>query len=190
MLAATFYRKIKGHAPYGWQVRFASNQHVLRTYQEIAHHAAVFIMTSLPSCDVTRILKAIDEGDPNAAKDLLPLVYDELRKLAAARIAQEAAGQTLQATALVHEAWLRLAGSERQQFSGRAHFFGAAAEAMRRILIDKAREKNSQKRGADPRREELHESRIELRAPVGRSPGNPRCSRCAGRRRPNGRRGR
>ena len=123
-------------------------------------------MTSLlPPRDVTRILKSIDDGDPNAAKELLPLVYDELRKLAAARIAQEAPGQTLQATALVHEAWLKLAGSERQQLQRPCAFFGAAAEAMRRILIDKARQKASQKRGADPRREELHESRIELRAP-------------------------
>jgi RNA polymerase sigma factor (TIGR02999 family) len=115
--------------------------------------------------DVTRILQSIDAGDSNAAGELLPLVYDELRKLAAVRIANEAPGQTLQATALVHEAWLKLAGSERQQWRGRAHFFSAAAEAMRRILIEQARRKSSQKRGLDVRREELHESRIELRAP-------------------------
>jgi RNA polymerase sigma factor (TIGR02999 family) len=115
--------------------------------------------------EVTRILQSIDEGAPQAANELLPLVYDELRKLAAARIAREAPGQTLQPTALVHEAWLKLAGSERQQWRGRAHFFAAAAEAMRRILIDKARGKASQKRGADGCREEMHESRIELRAP-------------------------
>ena len=115
--------------------------------------------------DVTRILQSIEQGDPNAAEQLLPLVYGELRKLAAARMAQEAPGQTLQATALVHEAWLKLAGSDRQQWRGRAHFFGAAAEAMRRILIDKARCKASQKRGGDLPPEELHESRIELRAP-------------------------
>src|SRR5258705_7951316 len=115
--------------------------------------------------DVTRILQSIDQGDPNAAEQLLPMVYDELRKLAAARMAHEAPGQTLQATALVHEAWLKLAGSDRQQWRGRAHFFGAAAEAMRRILIDKARRKASQKRGGDQPPEELHESRIELRAP-------------------------
>jgi len=115
--------------------------------------------------DVTRILHSIEEGNPQAAAQLLPLVYDELRKLAAARMAHEAPGQTLQATALVHEAWLKLAGSDRQQWRGRAHFFGAAAEAMRRILIDKARRKASQKRGANQPAEELHESRIELRAP-------------------------
>jgi RNA polymerase sigma factor (TIGR02999 family) len=115
--------------------------------------------------DVTRILQSIDNGDPNAANELLPLVYQQLRKLAAARIAHEAPGQTLQATALVHEAWLKLAGSEHQQWHGRAHFFAAAAEAMRRILIDKARARNAQKRGANPNREELHESRIELKAP-------------------------
>jgi RNA polymerase sigma factor (TIGR02999 family) len=115
--------------------------------------------------DVTNILHAIEQGEPKAAEQLLPLIYEELRKLAAARIAQEAPGQTLQATALVHEAWLKLAGSDRQHWRGRAHFFGAAAEAMRRILIDKARRKASHKRGADPGREELHESRIELHAP-------------------------
>jgi len=115
--------------------------------------------------EVTRILQSIEQGDPNAAEQLLPLVYGELRKLAAARMAQEAPGQTLQATALVHEAWLKLAGSDRQQWRGRAHFFGAAAEAMRRILIDKARRKASQKRGGDQPPEEFHESRIELRAP-------------------------
>jgi RNA polymerase sigma factor (TIGR02999 family) len=115
--------------------------------------------------DVTRILHSIEAGDPQAAQQLLPLVYDELRQLAAARMAHESPGQTLQATALVHEAWLKLAGSDRQQWRGRAHFFGAAAEAMRRILIDQARRKASEKRGGNQPREELHESRIELRAP-------------------------
>src|SRR5262245_54948839 len=115
--------------------------------------------------EVTRILESMEEGDPKVAGQLLPLVYDELRKLAAARMAQEKPGQTLQATALVHEAWLKVAGSERQQWRGRAHFFGAAAEAMRRILIDQARRKASQKRGENQPAEELHESRIELSAP-------------------------
>jgi len=115
--------------------------------------------------DVTRILEAVAHGDPAAADDLLPLVYEELRKLAAQKMANEAPGQTLQPTALVHEAWLRLAGSNRQQWGGRSHFFGAAAEAMRRILIDKARRKASLKRGQDQRLEELHESRIELPVP-------------------------
>jgi RNA polymerase sigma factor (TIGR02999 family) len=99
--------------------------------------------------DVTRILQSIEQGNPKGADELLPLVYEELRKLAAAKMAREAPGQTLQATALVHEAWLKLAGSNRQQWHGRAHFFGAAAEAMRRILIDKARRRASQKRGGD-----------------------------------------
>jgi RNA polymerase sigma factor (TIGR02999 family) len=116
--------------------------------------------------ELTRILQSIEQGAPRAADELLPLVYDELRKLAAAKMAQEAPGQTLQATALVHEAWLKLAGSQRQEWHGRAHFFAAAAEAMRRILIDKARRKASRKRGADPARAELHESAIELRAPA------------------------
>jgi len=115
--------------------------------------------------DVTRILQSMEQGDPHGAGKLLPLVYDELRRLAAAKMAREAPGQTLQATALVHEAWLKLAGSERQEWRGRAHFFGAAAEAMRRILIDQARRKASQKHGAGREREELHESRVELRAP-------------------------
>ena len=113
----------------------------------------------------TRILSAIDKGDPMAADQLLPLVYDELRKLAAARMASEKPGQTLQATALVHEAWLKLNGSNRQVWRGRSHFFGAAAEAMRRILIDKARQKASLKRGQQQSAEDLHESQIALVAP-------------------------
>ena len=115
--------------------------------------------------DVTRILQSIEQGDSRAAEELLPLVYDELRKLAAAKLANEAPGQTLQATALVHEAWLKLAGSNQPPWRGRAHFFGAAAEAMRRILIDKSRRKASQKHGADRLREELHDS-IQVRAPA------------------------
>src|ERR1051325_4621741 len=99
--------------------------------------------------EVTRVLESIDRGDPKAAEQLLPLVYAELRKLAAARMAREAPGQTLQPTALVHEAWLKLVGSDRQQWHGRAHFFGAAAEAMRRILIAKARRKAAEKRGGN-----------------------------------------
>jgi RNA polymerase sigma factor (TIGR02999 family) len=115
--------------------------------------------------EVTRILERAQQGDSQAAAELLPLVYEELRRLAAAKMAQEAPGQTLQATALVHEAWLKLAGSDRQQWRGRAHFFGAAAEAMRRVLIDKARRKSSLKRGDAPDLEEFHESRIGLRSP-------------------------
>ena len=114
---------------------------------------------------VKQLLYAIDAGDPTAAEQLLPLVYEELRRLAALKMAQEKPGQTLQATALVHEAWLRLAGSNHQQWRGRSHFFRAAAEAMRRILIDKARQKASMKRGLNQPLEELHESRIELAAP-------------------------
>jgi RNA polymerase sigma factor (TIGR02999 family) len=98
--------------------------------------------------DVTRILSAIEQGDPNAAKQLLVLVYEELRKLAAVRLAQEKPGQTLQATALVHEAYLRLVGGEQSQsWDGSRHFFAAAAEAMRRILIERARKKKSLKAG-------------------------------------------
>src|SRR5277367_2698693 len=98
--------------------------------------------------DVTRILSAIEQGDPGAAEQLLPLVYDELRKLAARRLAQEKPGQSLQATALVHEAYLRLVGHDPDQhWDHRGHFFAAAAEAMRRILVDRARRKRSRKHG-------------------------------------------
>jgi RNA polymerase sigma factor (TIGR02999 family) len=115
--------------------------------------------------EVTRILSAIEQGDPSAAEQLLPLVYDELRKLAAQRIAQEKPGQTLQGTALVHEAYLRLVGGDAEQrFDGRGHFFAAAAEAMRRILVDKARHNGRVKRGAEMARRDLDE--IDLAAPV------------------------
>src|SRR6266571_4145942 len=103
--------------------------------------------------DVTHILSAIDQGDPNAAEKLLPLVYEELRKLAAQKLTQEKPGQTLQATALVHEAYLRLVASgdasapRAQHWDSRGHFFAAAAEAMRRILVDKARRKQRHKHG-------------------------------------------
>ena len=106
--------------------------------------------------DVTRILSAIEQGDPSATEQLLPLVYDELRKLAAAKMAQEKPGQTLQATGLVHEAYLRLVNVERvQHWNSRGHFFAAAADAMRRVLVDNARRKGSRKRGGDWRRVEL-----------------------------------
>jgi RNA polymerase sigma factor (TIGR02999 family) len=91
--------------------------------------------------DVTRLLSAIDRSDPEAAEELLPLLYEELRKLAAQKMANEAPGQTLQPTALVHEAWLRLVGSGQEHWNSRGHFFGAAAEAMRRILVERARKK-------------------------------------------------
>lgn len=96
---------------------------------------------------VTRILEAVGAGDEHAAEQLLPLVYEELRRLAAARMAHEAPGQTLQATALVHEAWLRLVGPRPVQWNGRGHFFGAAAEAMRRILLERARKKGRLRHG-------------------------------------------
>jgi RNA polymerase sigma factor (TIGR02999 family) len=98
--------------------------------------------------EITLVLEAISTGDVRAAEELLPLVYDELRRLAAVRLAKEAAGHTLQPTALVHEVWLRLAGNSQQAWQNRAHFFGAAAEAMRRILIERARRKSRLKRGS------------------------------------------
>jgi RNA polymerase sigma factor (TIGR02999 family) len=122
-------------------------------------------MTRTAMSEVTVTLDHAQQGHPEAADTLLPLVYDELRRLAAAKLAREQPGQTLQATALVHEAWLKLVDSNQQQWHGRAHFFGAAAEAMRRILIDHARTKAAQKRGAGQLHEELHDSRIELAAP-------------------------
>jgi RNA polymerase sigma factor (TIGR02999 family) len=106
--------------------------------------------------EVTRILSAIDQGDPSAAEQLLPLVYDELRKLAAQKLAQEKPGQTLQATALVHEAYLRLVGANPEQpWDNRGHFFAAAAEAMRRILVNRARDKGRHKRGGGRERLDL-----------------------------------
>src|SRR3954454_20326073 len=108
--------------------------------------------------DVTRILAAIEHGDPRAAGQLLPLVYEELRKLAAQRLAQEMPGQTLQPTALVHEAYLRLVdGEQAGRWNSRGHFFGAAAEAMRRILVDNARRKRAEVHGGDRKRVELAE---------------------------------
>ena len=98
--------------------------------------------------DVTRILERAEQGDARAAEELLPLVYDELRRRAAHRLAGERAGQTLQPTALVHEAWLKIAGDEKRAWGGREHFFAAAAEAMRRILVDRARRRLAAKRGA------------------------------------------
>jgi RNA polymerase sigma factor (TIGR02999 family) len=106
--------------------------------------------------EVTRILSAIEQGDPHAAQQLLPLVYDELRRLAAVRLAQEKPGQTLDATALVHEVYLRLVDVEQaQHFNGRGHFFAACAEAMRRILVDHARRKQADKRGGGRQRVDL-----------------------------------
>jgi RNA polymerase sigma factor (TIGR02999 family) len=115
---------------------------------------------------VTRILSAIEAGDPKAAGELLPLVYDELRKLAAARLAGEKAGQTLQATALVHEAYLRLVGDTRPQgWDGRGHFFAAAAEAMRRILVEQARRKGRVRHGGGQRRIDLDERNLAAVSP-------------------------
>ncbi len=118
---------------------------------------------SEPSRDqVTRLLREIERGGPHSAEELLPLVYDELRALARARIARERPGQTLEATSLVHEAFLRLVGDEDPGWNGRGHFFGAAARAMRRILVDQARRKARVKHGGDRERVELEHAEIEL----------------------------
>src|SRR5262245_42913526 len=116
--------------------------------------------------EVTRILDAFEQGDPTAASQLLPLVYDELRRLAAQKLAHETPGQTLQPTALVHEAYLRLVGEtegEARRWENRGHFFAACAEAMRRILVDQARQKQSQKRGGERNRQPLDQ--VEVAAP-------------------------
>lgn len=110
--------------------------------------------------EVTHILEAIQKGDPKAADLLLPLVYEELRRLAAAKMSREAPGHTLQPTALVHEAWLRLVGNENAKWDGRAHFFAAAAEAMRRILVERARRKHAARHGAGKQRVDLDEQDI------------------------------
>jgi RNA polymerase sigma factor (TIGR02999 family) len=124
-----------------------------------------------PMSEVTRILSALEQGDPQAANQLLPLVYDELRKLAAQKLAQEKPGQTLQPTALVHEAYLRLVASPRREreeeppWDSRGHFFVAAAEAMRRILVESARRKKRTKHGGGRQRVDLHDQDVPVRPP-------------------------
>jgi RNA polymerase sigma factor (TIGR02999 family) len=119
--------------------------------------------------DVTRLLSAVEGGDARAAEQLLPLVYDELRRLAAVRLAHERPGQTLQATALVHEAYLRLVGGDpTERWNGRGHFFAAAAEAMRRILVERARRKNRDRHGGGRRRVELEEQHLTVEPPPDR----------------------
>src|SRR5260221_991232 len=115
--------------------------------------------------DVTQSLQAVERGDAKAAHELLPLVYKELRRLAAHRMANEAPGHTLQPTALVHEAWLRLAGNENQKWDGRAHFFAAAAEAMRRILVESARRKRRLKHGGELKGGDVDEVELPLPMP-------------------------
>ena len=114
--------------------------------------------------DVTQILNAIECGDARAAEELLPIVYDELRRVATIKMASEASGHTLQPTALVHEAWLRLGGAESREWDSRSHFFGAAAEAMRRILVDRARRRSAAKRGGGVKPVEL--DALEIASPV------------------------
>jgi RNA polymerase sigma factor (TIGR02999 family) len=117
--------------------------------------------------DITRVLSAIEQGDPQAAEQLLPLVYDELRRLAAAKLAQERPGQTLQATALVHEAYLRLVGNDPERpWDNRRHFFAAAAEAMRRILVEKARRRKRRRHGGELRRQPLEGNEPAIASPV------------------------
>jgi RNA polymerase sigma factor (TIGR02999 family) len=115
--------------------------------------------------DATQLLEAVDAGDPDAAGRLLPLVYEELRKLAASKLAREQPGQTLQPTALVHEAWMRLVGDARPGFANRSHFFAAAAEAMRRILIDRARQKRALRHGGGQQRLDLGQLDLAVAAP-------------------------
>jgi RNA polymerase sigma factor (TIGR02999 family) len=116
--------------------------------------------------DITLILNAVQQGDPKAAEELLPLLYKELRKLAAQKMANEAPGQTLQPTALVHEAWLRLVGSGQEHWNSRGHFFGAAAEAMRRILVERARRRRVLEKGGFGEKSDLDESDLVATAPA------------------------
>jgi len=130
-------------------------------------HGHLWLHDGVAMTDVTQILSAIDRGDPQAAEQLLPLVYEELRRLAAARLAQEKPGQTLQATALVHEAYLRLVGTENnQQWDNRGHFFAAAAEAMRRILVENARHKQRSKHGGGLQRVDFDVDRLAANGPA------------------------
>ncbi len=127
--------------------------------------ASISFLFSLPRAmsQLSKILSAIDEGQPRAAESLLPIVYEELRKLASARLSKEAPGQSLQATALVHEAFVRLVdGDETQKFDSKGHFFAAAAEAMRRILVDRARRKGRPKHGGDRSRLDLEEGALPM----------------------------
>jgi RNA polymerase sigma factor (TIGR02999 family) len=124
-------------------------------------------MTIWGMSELTRILSQIESGDPSAAEKLLPLVYDELRQLAAAKLADERPGQTLQATALVHDAYIRLVDVDKaQHWNSRGHFFAAAAEAMRRILVDQARRKQAHKRGGQGQRVPLEEAEVGLASPA------------------------
>ena len=127
--------------------------------QAVAIHATIFAVS-----DVTHILENLARGDRASADELLPLVYQDLRRLAVHKMAGQAAGHTLQPTALVHEAWLRLAGNEPGRFTGRAHFFAAAAEAMRRILVDSARRKRAIRHGGGQERVDIDE--VEVASPV------------------------
>jgi RNA polymerase sigma factor (TIGR02999 family) len=139
-----------------------------RTLVEVAIVTRVIVRGAAmaPMTGVTQILAAIEQGDPHAAEQLLPLVYDELRKLAAQKMGQEKPGQTLQATALVHEAYLRLVDvTQASSWSSRGHFFAAAAEAMRRILINRARDRNRLKRGGGMRRIDLDRIELALETP-------------------------
>jgi RNA polymerase sigma factor (TIGR02999 family) len=117
--------------------------------------------------EITLILNRAGNGDPQAAEQLLPLVYDELRKLASAKMARESDGHTLQATALVHEAWMRLSGDRQQEWQNRAHFFAAAAESMRRILIDCARRRRAERHGGGLLRVDVDDSAVSIAAPGG-----------------------
>lgn len=128
--------------------------------EQYVFELATRVLKTASMCDATVIIRAIDAGDAQAAEQLLALVYYELRKLAAQKLAHEAPGQTLQPTALVHDAWLKLVGAEDRKFNNRGHFFAAAAEAMRRILIDRARRRLTQRHGGGYERVELEESQI------------------------------
>jgi RNA polymerase sigma factor (TIGR02999 family) len=137
---------------------------LLNSFSEFDNHRQLLNLRSVS--DVTTILDRAQQGDPKAAEELLPLVYNELRNLAAAKMARETPGQTLQPTALVHEAWLRLVGNKSSEFANRAHFFAAAAEAMRRILIERARRRQVLEKGGFAEKVDLSESKIVCAVPT------------------------
>ena len=146
------------------QARANAHQRITNFILGFSSFEEYLLKTRIKMSDVTRILHAIEHGDAQAANELLTLVYDELRRVAAHKMAHEAPGHTLQPTALVHEAWLHLGGDAQPTWQNRAHFFGAAAEAMRRILVDRAREKQALKRGGDLKRVDL--DAVELASPM------------------------
>lgn len=162
-------RSGQGEKNADWQVALAdaTKIHWRRSHLYSTSSCSRPVCPAVSADEITRVLQRVGKGDPHAAEQLLPLVYDELRRLAAAKMANEAPGQTLQPTALVHEAWLRLGGDAQPQWENRAHFFAAAAEAMRRILIDNARRKCAVRHGGELAKVSASDTGFDVAAPGG-----------------------